>query len=300
MPSHLVVGIDGSDESATALAWAVEDARRRQLDLELVYGLAIPVVSDAYGMVMTRPDIDELCRYSESLLDAARTSAETMDPGVPVRTRLLNGPPAAVLIEASKEAAGLVVGSRGIGAISGRMLGSVSVRVAAKACCPVYVIPTELRPGRGRRATRWWSASTARRTATRRCGWASTRPAAATRRSRVVVAYHVPWLARPVEPALIAEFQSSESAAGPAHRRRGVGARPHRVPTPRSRSTSGLMECHPEEALIQAGKTAHAHRGRLPGPRRPQPGPAGLGQPGGAAGGHPPRRRGPLPPEERR
>ena len=77
MSKRLVVGIDGSDESAAALAWAVEDARRRDLSLELVHGLAIPVVSDAYGMVMTRPDIDELCRYAEGLLSAAAASRST-------------------------------------------------------------------------------------------------------------------------------------------------------------------------------------------------------------------------------
>ena len=226
MPSHLVVGIDGSDESAKALAWAVEDARRRQLDLELVYGLAIPVVSDAYGMVMTRPDIDELCRYSESLLDAARTAAEAMDPSVAVRTRLLNGPPAAVLIDASKEAAGLVVGSRGVGAISGRMLGSVAVRVAAKACCPVYVIPTNYDPaaaggrsGGGRR---------------RRLGVRRRRAPAGLRRGALPrrLARGRGGLSRAVAgPSGRAEpdrgVPDLGGPAGPANRRRGAGAGPY-------------------------------------------------------------------------
>lgn len=254
MPSHLVVGIDGSDESAKALAWAVEDARRRRLELELVYGLAVPVVSDAYGMVMTRPDIDELCRYSESLLDAARTAAEAMDPGVPITTRLLNGPPAAVLIDASKEAAGLVVGSRGVGAMSGRMLGSVAVRVAAKACCPVYVIPSNYDPAAaagdpvvvGLDGSAYGDAALRLGFDEARC-----RDAALV----VVVAYRVPWLARPIEPNLIAEFQTSESQLA----RRTADEALARV---RTDSDIGiavdvrLLECHPEEALINAGKQA--------------------------------------------
>ena len=254
MPSHLVVGIDGSEESASALAWAVEDARRRQLELELVYGLAIPVVSDAYGMVMTRPDIDELCRYSEGLLAAARASAEAMDPGVPVRTRLLNGPPAAVLIDASKEATGLVVGSRGIGAISGRMLGSVAVRVAAKACCPVYVIPTSYDPAAadgdpvvvGVDGSAYGDAAL-------RLGFDEARCRDAP--LRVVVAYHVPWLARPVEPKLIAEFQSSETQLA----QRTADEALARVRTEADSAIPTdvrLQECHPEEALINAGKDA--------------------------------------------
>ena len=296
MPSHLVVGIDGSEESASALAWAVEDARRRQLELELVYGLAIPVVSDAYGMVMTRPDIDELCRYSEGLLAAARASAEAMDPGVPVRTRLLNGPPAAVLIDASKEATGLVVGSRGIGAISGRMLGSVAVRVAAKACCPVYVIPTSYDPAAaagdpvvvGVDGSAYGDAAL-------RLGFdeAGCRDAPL----RVVVAYHVPWLARPVEPKLIAEFQSSETALA----QRTADEALARVRTeadatvPTERPAPGMP---PGGGADQRGQGRHAHRGRLAGPFCHQPGPARLGQPCGAAGGHPPRRRRPLPAEK--
>jgi nucleotide-binding universal stress UspA family protein len=254
MPSHLVVGIDGSDESAAALRWAVEDARRRDLDVELVYGLAIPVVSDAYGMVMTRPDIDELCRYSESLLDAARTAAQRMDPDVAVRTRLLNGPPAAVLIEASKEATGLVVGSRGIGAISGRMLGSVSVRVAAKACCPVYVIPPDYDAAVsvgdpvvvGVDGSAYGDAAL-------RLGFDEAR--CRDTNLMVVVAYHVPWLARPVEPNLIAEFSSSESQQ--AHR-----IADETLARVRTDADFGVgvevrvVECQPPEALIAAGKEA--------------------------------------------
>ena len=296
MPSHLVVGIDGSDESAKALAWAVEDARRRQLELELVYGLAVPVVSDAYGMVMTRPDIDELCRYSESLLDAARTAAEAMDPGVAIRTRLLNGPPAAVLIDASKEAAGLVVGSRGVGAMSGRMLGSVAVRVAAKACCPVYVIPTTYDPAAaegdpvvvGVDGSAYGDAALRLGFDEARCRDASL---------VVVAAYRVPWLARPVEPNLIAEFQSSESQLA----RRTADEAVARVRTDCRRRdwrrcpAAGVPSGGGVDQRRQGGP---AHRGRFPGPLRDQPRPARLGQPRRPAGGHPPGRGRPLPTQE--
>ena len=68
-------------ESEAALAWALEEAGRRDLEVELIYALAVPVVSDAYGMVMTRPDIDELTDYSQQLLDAALTAAQHVRPG---------------------------------------------------------------------------------------------------------------------------------------------------------------------------------------------------------------------------
>ena len=129
-----------------ALRWAVDEAARRELEIELIYALAIPVVSDAYGMVMTRPDVDELAEYSEELLGAAEKVARSYDPDLVVSSRLLHGPPAAVLLEASKHAARSVLGTRGVGAINRRALGSVSIRVAAKSACPVYVIPPDYDP----------------------------------------------------------------------------------------------------------------------------------------------------------
>ena len=88
MSKHLIVGIDGSPESEAAMAWALEEASRRDLEVELIYALAVPVVSDAYGMVMTRPDIDELTDYSRKLLDAALASAQATAPDVTVSARL--------------------------------------------------------------------------------------------------------------------------------------------------------------------------------------------------------------------
>ena len=84
MAKQLLVGIDGSPESEAAMGWALEEATRRDLEVELVYALAVPVVSDAYGMVMTRPDIDELTDYSRKLLDAALASAQALAPQLTV------------------------------------------------------------------------------------------------------------------------------------------------------------------------------------------------------------------------
>ncbi len=254
MSKRLVVGIDGSDESAAALAWAVEDARRRDLSVELVHGLAIPVVSDAYGMVMTRPDIDELCRYAEGLLSAAAAAARSLDDGIEVNTRLLNGPPAGVLIEASKEAAGLVVGNRGVGSIGSRMLGSVAVRVAGKACCPVYVIPGSFDPVAasgdpvvvGLDGSEYGDAALRLGLDEARCRDVGL---------RVVIAYHVPWLARPTEPALIAEFRTSEELLA----RRTADEALARVRVPADSETLvdlQLVDAHPSEALVAAGKEA--------------------------------------------
>ena len=209
MSKHLVVGIDGSPESEAAMAWALEEAARRELGVELIYALAVPVVSDAYGMVMTRPDIDELTDYSQKLLDAAAASAHASAPELTITARLASGPPAAVLIEASKHAEGLVVGTRGLGSIGGKLLGSVSVRLAAKSICPVFIVPPEWRDHPlpeapvlvGVDGSEHSDAALHLALEEARC-----RGVGLT----VLAAYHVPWLARPVEPELIAEFEESE------------------------------------------------------------------------------------------
>jgi nucleotide-binding universal stress UspA family protein len=209
MSKHLIVGIDGSPESEAAMAWALEEATRRELDVELVYALAVPVVSDAYGMVMTRPDIDELTDYSQQLLGAALTSARATAPELEVSSRLASGPPAAVLIEASKHADGLVVGTRGLGSIGGKLLGSVSVRLAGKSVCPVYIVPPEWREHHlpdapvlvGVDGSEHSDAALHLALEEARCRGVGL---------MVLSAYHVPWLARPIEPSLIAEFEESE------------------------------------------------------------------------------------------
>ncbi len=178
MSKHLIVGIDGSPESEAAMAWALEEATRRDLEVELVYALAVPVVSDAYGMVMTRPDIDELTDYSQKLLDAALTSAQTVAPQLAVSARLASGPPAAVLIEASKQAEGLVVGHPG-SRRDQRQAAGVGERPAGRQVGQSRC--SSCRPSGAStrcRTRRCWSAWTARSTPTRLCTWPWRRPAA--------------------------------------------------------------------------------------------------------------------------
>jgi nucleotide-binding universal stress UspA family protein len=252
--SQLIVGIDGSPESESAMAWALEEASRRDLEVELIYALAVPVVSDAYGMVMTRPDIDELTDYSQQLLDAALTAAQASAPDLSVSARLASGPPAAVLIEASKHAGGLVVGTRGLGAISGKLLGSVSVRLAGKSVCPVYIVPPEWREHPAPNGSVLVGVDGSEHSD------AALRLALEEARCRgvglsVLSAYHVPWLARPVEPELIGEFEESErwladkTITESLDRVRGHAY----TDVPIERITVKAM---PAEALVEAAKSA--------------------------------------------
>jgi nucleotide-binding universal stress UspA family protein len=80
-------------------------------------------------------------REALALLDEFTSKLVPTDPAVDVRTSVEEGKnPAKVLIERSKEADLLVVGSRGHGGFVGMLLGSVSQHLVAHAECPVVVV----------------------------------------------------------------------------------------------------------------------------------------------------------------
>ncbi|WP_405578407.1 universal stress protein [Streptomyces sp. NBC_01092] len=66
-------------------------------------------------------------------------------PGVEVRGEQVDGAPAAALLAAAHDAGLLVVGTRGTGGFPGLAVGSVALRMAAAALCPVVLVPQ--RPG---------------------------------------------------------------------------------------------------------------------------------------------------------
>ena len=84
---------------------------------------------------------------SEAELD--ETVRAVVPEGVEVRTRLLEGNPSKVLIEAAEGADLLVVGARGRGGFGSLLLGSVSSQCVQHSPCPVVVIPSSWEPARG-------------------------------------------------------------------------------------------------------------------------------------------------------
>jgi acyl-CoA dehydrogenase family protein 9 len=76
----------------------------------------------------------------EQVLSAAADWVRRAAPALEVSTDLTADRPAAALIEASREAALLVVGHRGLGGFTGLLVGSVGVQVAAHAACPVVIV----------------------------------------------------------------------------------------------------------------------------------------------------------------
>jgi nucleotide-binding universal stress UspA family protein len=138
---RIVVGVDSSPGSRTALRWALTQAGLTGASVHAVTAWQSPVVYDGWVPV---PDRFAIIAGAEKVL--AGTVAEvvgTQDESVDVHTAVAEGPAAQVLLAAAKGAELLVVGSRGRGAFTGMLLGSVSQHCVQHAPCAVVVIPED-------------------------------------------------------------------------------------------------------------------------------------------------------------
>ncbi len=130
------MGIDGSDPSLDALAWAVHQAILTESTLEVVMTWEWPT---SYGWAVPIPDDFDPESDVRKVLETAIAGPLADHPDLKVEPRLINGHPAPALVEASKGADLLVVGSRGHGEFVGMLVGSVSEYCVTNAHCPVLV-----------------------------------------------------------------------------------------------------------------------------------------------------------------
>lgn len=142
MPARpVVVGVDGSSTSESAAEFAFEEAALRQVPVIAVY---VWWLSPAHmlGPDLPEPDgLDAAREQAESLLAGMMAPWVAKYPDVGVQARALQGMnPSHELVEASRHAGLVVVGSRGRGGFSGLLLGSVGRDLVGHAFCPVAVI----------------------------------------------------------------------------------------------------------------------------------------------------------------
>ena len=139
----IVVGVDQSEGARAALRFALEEAKLRRATLRVVHAWQYGYIG-ATGVEGAYPalggDIKELRAGAETAL------AETLRESIPeadtveIERRVVEGRPAAVLVDESRGADLLVVGSRGHGGFTGLLLGSVSQQCAHHAACPVVIV----------------------------------------------------------------------------------------------------------------------------------------------------------------
>ncbi len=138
----IVVGVDGSAISYGALSWAAQEAERHRVPLLIIAAIALPITYGA-GITFSQHDFDRADLDGKRLLsEATRIARAALAPGrdLVIFTELAGEPPIPALLDASKGSRLVVVGSRGAGAFSSTLLGSVSAAVTCHARCPVAVI----------------------------------------------------------------------------------------------------------------------------------------------------------------
>src|SRR5436190_22676977 len=136
----IVAGTDGSEESLRAVDWAAREAALR--------GAPLRIVATAGLLPRMRPHTDEtqyetvtdvLVDDRDRALAVAAERAAKAAAGVLIDTDELTGPTAQAVTEAGSGALMLVLGSRGTGAFTALLLGSVSRYAASHASSPVVV-----------------------------------------------------------------------------------------------------------------------------------------------------------------
>lgn len=152
----VVVGVDDSDSSEAALAWAIADAQRRKAPIRLLHTyrwhnsyLEMPIYGrfpmyaapSAAELQQARDiDLDQAKQVAEQLLETLADRARQATPGLEIEAVLSEGDPAPALLAESERAELLVLGSRHLKTLGSEVLGSVSAAVAARAACPTVVV----------------------------------------------------------------------------------------------------------------------------------------------------------------
>lgn len=145
-PAPIVVGTDGSPASGPAVRFALQECQLRGTGLRAVcaYDFTARYTGFEWPAASGFVDLETQLRdaTSEAVTKALEDAREQVG-GVPVEVevRVEKGRPSQVLLDASEDAALLVVGSRGSGAWGRLTMGSTSTEVVHHAHLPVVVVP---------------------------------------------------------------------------------------------------------------------------------------------------------------
>jgi nucleotide-binding universal stress UspA family protein len=141
----ILVGVDGSDQSFRALAWAMREAAGHDLPLTVMTVHPAPVrpATHVYWNMPTLPEGGLSEKQTRAALQqfVDLVADEIGEKASDVTLIVVTGDPAAELIRASQDADMIVLGRRGSGGFATLLLGSVSGKVMHHAACPVMVVP---------------------------------------------------------------------------------------------------------------------------------------------------------------
>ncbi|MFC5905798.1 universal stress protein [Streptacidiphilus monticola] len=138
--TEVAAAVDGSRAAEQAADWAAREAELRGATLRLVHASSW----ERYEAAADHDVDDPFLRAHEAarrLLDEQARRIGAAHPGLTVATGILPEETVPALLEAGRESGLLVLGTRGLGALKGLMLGSVCRRVAGRAPVPVVIVP---------------------------------------------------------------------------------------------------------------------------------------------------------------
>ena len=141
----IVVGVDRSASARAALRFALEEARLREAKVRGVHAWRVRpptgrnVAAEGVPLVLGG-NLDAYSRAAAAELDAIVAEAAPGAGGFGIEKRVEQGDAATVLIDQSRDADLLVVGSRGHGGFASLVIGSVSHVCAQHAACPVVIV----------------------------------------------------------------------------------------------------------------------------------------------------------------
>ncbi|KOV90109.1 universal stress protein [Nocardia sp. NRRL S-836] len=136
----IVVGVDGSASALSAVTWAAQECARHRVPLRLVHAYVLPVRGYP-EVILTGNEIREaLEEVGRDKLEEAAAAARAEAPEVEVTTELACCGSTTLLIEESKSARLVVIGSQGLGTVTGMIVGSTALALAAHGKSPVVVV----------------------------------------------------------------------------------------------------------------------------------------------------------------
>jgi nucleotide-binding universal stress UspA family protein len=142
---EIIVGLDGSHHSTRALEWALKEGALQHASVTVLTVHSVPASPWTGNPTILAGESEDLAKIRQLAEEMTQKVTSQLGESRPasVTVQAIPGYPAEALIDASRDADLVVVGSRGAGGFARLLMGSVSSQVVYHAHCPVVVVHSE-------------------------------------------------------------------------------------------------------------------------------------------------------------